>query len=157
MSLHRIRPFGERDLVELEDLCREHAEYERAVRVDRSDRGARLGELLASEDVRCWVVEGEGELGGFASAMLERSTWDAASFLHLDCLYLRPAYRGRGLGSDLMGEVAAAAEELGALNVQWQTPAWNQGAARFYERLGATSAPKLRFTLSREQFGRLAP
>jgi hypothetical protein len=31
--------------------------------------------------------------------------------------------------------------------VQWQTPAWNEGAIRFYDRIGAVSKEKLRFFL----------
>ena len=29
--------------------------------------------------------------------------------------------------------------------IEWQTPQWNAAAARFYERLGAVAAPKLRY------------
>ncbi len=66
----------------------------------------------------------------------------------MDGLYLRPAYRGGGLGRRLFQRVAQAAVELGAVKVKWQTPAWNVDASRFYERLGATSQEKIRFTLS---------
>lgn len=90
-------------------------------------------------------------LAGFASARLELSTWDAGRYLHLDCIYLRPNDRGGGLGRELIAEVARAAVELGAVNLQWQTPSWNEGAVRFYRRLGASAVEKLRFTLSPEQ------
>jgi len=148
---NRLRPLEQSDLPELADLCHEHAEYERAS-WNEYDRVARLTSLfLTSDDARCWVVEGDGELAGFATATMERSTWDADCYLHLDCLYLRTAYRGGGLGRRLIAEVALLAVELGAVNLQWQTPAWNEEAARFYYRLGATSAEKLRFTLSPEK------
>ncbi|MGP3950192.1 hypothetical protein [Streptomyces sp. 7N604] len=41
----------------------------------------------------------------------------------------------------------AEARGLGLTEVQWQTPAWNEGAARFYERLGARAKEKLRYSL----------
>ncbi len=150
------RPIGERDLDELVDLCREHAAYERAAFVERADHARALGALLAAEDAFAWVVEGTGELAGFATAFLERSTWDAARFLHMDCLYLRPAYRGRGLGRRLMGEVARTARERGAVNLQWQTPVWNEGAVRFYRRLGGGDAEKQRFTVAGDALEALA-
>jgi len=31
--------------------------------------------------------------------------------------------------------------------IQWQTPDWNENAARFYLREGASMLPKARFTL----------
>lgn len=150
-----MRALERGDLGGLVELCREHARYERASWSDH-EREQKLEALfLGSGSARCWVVEAPDELAGFASANLELSTWDAGHYLHLDCLYLRAAYRGEGLGQALMEHVARAALELGAVNLQWQTPVWNDGAARFYERLGAGAAEKLRFTLSPEACARL--
>lgn len=146
-----IRRLEERDLIEFVQLCREHADYEQSVWVERDRLVALRTLLLSSDQTPCWIVEAPGELGGFAAAALERSTWDAGHYLHLDGIYLRPNYRGRGLGRRLMAVVASAATGLRAINLQWQTPIWNSGAARFYERLGAVAKEKLRFTLSAQQ------
>jgi GNAT superfamily N-acetyltransferase len=88
-----------------------------------------------------------GERVGYASWSLEASTWQAAEYAHLDCLYLREATRGRGAGRLLMGAVEAEARSAGAGELQWQTPAWNEGAIRFYRRTGARDDAKARFTL----------
>ena len=98
----QIRPLERRDLAELVQLCREHAEYERA-RWSEHRREPGLAELLLESDTAwCLIVEAPDELAGFASAALELSTWEAQRYLHLDCLYLRPAYRNRGLGRELV-------------------------------------------------------
>lgn len=166
MSDVRIRRLEEPDLVELAQLCAEHAAYERAPRPAALEDDAgpeRLGELLLRRaHALCLVValprEGpaRSRLGGFASAFLENSTWDAGRYLHLDCLYLREPYRGRGLGRRLMQSIARAAVGLEAVHLQWQTPAWNEAAARFYGRLGAGSQAKLRFTLDADATAALA-
>ncbi|MCY0934063.1 GNAT family N-acetyltransferase [Streptomyces sp. H34-S4] len=65
----------------------------------------------------------------------------------MDCLYLTEEARGHGLGAALMDEVAALARGLGLGHVEWQTPDWNEGAIRFYDRLRATGKPKLRYAL----------
>lgn len=132
-------------------LCRELAAYERA-RWEAYDRVAALEALfLGSSDAWCWVLDSVDEtergLCGFASAFVERSTWAARPFLHMDCLFLRAGARGRGLGLALVGAVTAKAVELGVREVQWQTPAWNDSASRFYDRLGAQPAEKVRYTL----------
>ncbi|MCH9650601.1 MAG: GNAT family N-acetyltransferase [Deltaproteobacteria bacterium] len=143
-----VRRLEEKDLPELVELCREHAAFEQAPWVEK-ERLAGLRDLfLTSDDSRCWVLDAPDELAGFASASLELATWDAQRYLHLDCLYLREAYRGQGLGLALVERVAQAALEMGAVNLQWQTPEWNDGAERFYRRLGAVPQRKLRFTLS---------
>ena len=136
-------------------MCREHADYERAPFADR-ERTEALGSLLLDDPrVAAWVVEGENELAGFATVSLELSTWDAARYLHLDCLYLRPNYRGEKLGDALMRTAAAFALEHDAVNLQWQTPNRNRHAMRFYRSLGATNTAKERFTMSREACRRL--
>ncbi len=151
----RIRPLERGDLPELVTLCREHADFERASWSDHEREPELKTLLLDSDDAHCLVVEAPGELAGFASASLELSTWDARRYLHLDCLYLRAPYRSQGLGRTLVEHVARLALALGAVNLQWQTPIWNDDAARFYERLGARSTQKLRFTLDRASCSRL--
>ena len=42
----------------------------------------------------------------------------------------------------------AFATAQGLAQVQWQTPAWNRDAVRFYERLGAVGTDKMRFSLA---------
>ena len=37
--------------------------------------------------------------------------------------------------------------QMGCANLQWQTPAWNEAAIRFYDRLGAGRLAKQRYTL----------
>ena len=151
----RVRPLEKQDLPELVRLCREHADFERAAWSEHEREASLEALLIASDSAWCWVVEVAGQLAGFASACLELSTWDARRYLHLDCLYLRADYRDQGWGRGLIERVAATALEQGAVNLQWQTPIWNDGAARFYDRLGARSAEKLRFTLDRDACTRL--
>lgn len=92
-----------------------------------------------------WVAESRTGLLGYAAATLEFSTWQAAEYLHLDCLFLRESARGAGLGQRLLTAVAACAEGLDVMEMQWQTPAWNENARRFYRRLGAQETDKTRF------------
>ena len=47
----------------------------------------------------------------------------------------------------MMAAVRQRAQMLGCEAMQWQTPVWNEGAIRFYDRLGATRLAKQRYTL----------
>ena len=96
----------------------------------------------------CWVAERGGDLLGYATATREFSTWQAGYYLHMDCLYLKPEARNLGLGEQLAARLARDAVELQCKGMQWQTPADNVHAARFYRRIGAQSKDKLRFYLS---------
>lgn len=143
-----ICPVRERDLPHLSELIREHARYEQAGAL-RPDLDTALPAMLFSASPRLHVllaIRGEA-LIGYASWSMEASTWQAAVYAHLDCLYLRDTDRGRGTGRELMRAVEDAAHAGGARELQWQTPEWNDGAIRFYRRTGAVDALKARFTL----------
>jgi GNAT superfamily N-acetyltransferase len=141
-----IRAASPGDMDALIELCAEHATYEEAP-YDPQGKATCLAHALFATPARlhAWVVELRGRLVGYATAIQEFSTWDATSFLHLDCLYLREEARGAGLGRQLVLEIASLARHLGCINVQWQTPEWNERTIRFYQRLGAIGKQKVRF------------
>ncbi|WTW93050.1 GNAT family N-acetyltransferase [Streptomycetaceae bacterium NBC_01309] len=148
-EVRRARPD---DLPRIVELMREHAAYEKAA-PPAPDVADRLGPLLfgAAEQPRlhCVVARlADGEVIGYATCSAEVSTWDAREYLHMDCLFLRDGTRGHGLGRQLFDAVVAVARDLGLTEVQWQTPVWNQGAVRFYNRLGGGAKEKLRYTLT---------
>ncbi|MET8507052.1 GNAT family N-acetyltransferase [Streptomyces sp. NPDC004787] len=144
-----VRPARPEDLPRVAELAAEHAAYEKAA-PPRPDLAEALGPLLfgAPEPrLRCLVAElPDGSLAGYATCAPEVSTWAAAEYLHMDCLYLTESARGHGLGALLMSAVRAEARALGLAHVEWQTPDWNTSAMRFYARLGATPKPKARYT-----------
>ena len=143
-----IRPFQPDDLQAVLDLCGEHALFERAG-FDRACCAAGLGAALAGPAPRllCRVAEVGGAVVGYATASIDFSTWRAREFMHMDCLYVRQAYRGRGIGVRLLVALRDAAVARGIDEMQWQTPDWNHDAARFYRRLGASEAGRLRYRL----------
>lgn len=138
------------DLPRLVELMREHIAYEKSA-PRPPGLAERLGPQLFAEDARMWVLLAgtpDGDVAGYAACSAEFSFWDAHHYLHLDCLYLAEDARGHGLGAALMDGVRELARELGLGQVQWQTPDWNEGAIRFYDRLGATGLSKRRYGLS---------
>ena len=142
-----IRSAGGDDLPALLPLCVEHAAYERIGHaLDRGSEALAAALDASPPRVHAWLAWHGGEAIGYATATIDFSTLDAAPFLHMDCLYVRAAWRGFGIGERLFDTLAAFADASACASMQWQTPAWNERAARFYGRLGATELPKRRFT-----------
>lgn len=137
------------DVAELVGLMRDHAEYERAA-PPPADLAERLPRVLFGETSRvvAFVAEQSGRLLGYATCSTEISTWEAAEFLHLDCLYLSGDSRGAGTGRLLVDAVIDEARDRGLGELRWQTPEWNVDAQRFYNRLGATSVTKRSYSLA---------
>ncbi len=146
MTLHAlIRVVQPDDLNALVELCAAHAAYERAP-YDPANKAPRLAADLFATRPKLYglVVEQEGSLVGYATYMRQYATWDAADYIYLDCLYLKPEARGMGLGRQLMQRIQQEGRKLGCTLIQWQTPDFNTRAIQFYTRLGATSKAKER-------------
>ncbi|MEU8519261.1 GNAT family N-acetyltransferase [Streptomyces sp. NBC_01216] len=150
MSAPRVRHATPEDLERVAELAAEHAAYEKSA-PPAPGLADRLTPLLFGPGptrLRCLVAElPDGTLAGYATCSPVLSTWDAAEYLHMDCLYLSAAHRGMGLGPLFVAALREEARTLGLTEIQWQTPAWNEGAIRFYDRLGATAREKLRYFL----------
>jgi GNAT superfamily N-acetyltransferase len=102
----------------------------------------RWRDLLARPDVVVFLAfQGEATVG-YASATRQLHLWSGHDVLALDDLYVRAAARSRGVGAQLMRTVATYAEPESLL-IRWTLYETNDGAHRFYERLGATVNPKL--------------
>lgn len=143
-----IRQAEERDLEEILALMGEHAEFEQASFSSRH-KIVKLGKALFDQPAKlhCWVVKQGGNLTGYVSFTFDFSTWDAEDFMYMDCLYLREGSRGKGIGAVILERLKQVARERNCINIQWQTPAFNEPAIRFYEKNNAVSKSKARFTL----------
>lgn len=141
-----IRKVETQDLLALVELCRKHAEYEQA-EYDSATKQELLSSALFDTPPKlyCWVVEHNKQLVGYTSYTFDFSTWDAATFLYLDCLYLEPSCRGLGIGEEIMYRLKQVAQHNNCVNIQWQTPYFNTGAIKFYKRIGGVGKEKVRF------------
>ena len=141
-----IREVKKEDLDQLVELCALHAAHEKCTYDPRGKDKMLLKHLFhESNDIQCIIVENQEKLLGYATFTRQFSTWDAAYYVYLDCIYLREEARGKGIGRKLMEYVNAFTKRTGSTHVQWQTPSFNEDAIQFYKRLGATSKSKERF------------
>ena len=72
--------------------------------------------------------------------------WTYKSFravkgLYLEDLYVKPAYRGRGLGRQFLARLAEKARAAHGL-MEWRVLDWNKPAIAFYDGLGARLVPE---------------
>lgn len=143
-----LRPCMPVDLEKLMILIAKHAEFEKAVFTSAGKKECLELALFGEHaPLNCIVAEVAGEVIGYATYTFDYSTWDAAWFIHLDCLYLEDDYRSYGIGQLLIEKVKTAGKARGCVNMQWQTPDFNERAIKFYKRIGGTGKNKVRFTL----------
>lgn len=149
MPDYQIRKACPSDIGAIIKLCEDHAKYEGAD-YDKTGKAGRLSDYLFNESslISCLVAVVDEQIKGYATFMPEFSTWDAAYYLHMDCLYLKPEVRGWGLGKEIMILIREEAKSAGYVNIQWQTPTDNTKAIVFYKKIGAIPKDKVRFYLN---------
>lgn len=151
----RIVPATERDTVAILTLIRELAAYERIEHemsaTEDDIREALFGEWPSAEVVLAYV---DTDLAGYALFFHNFSTLLGRKGLYLEDVFVRPAFRGRGVGRRLLSHLARVAVERRCGRMEWFVLDWNESAIRFYRSLGAT--PMDEWTVYRLTGDRLA-
>ena len=133
-----IRPATADDVPLIRALIGELAEYERladaAVATDDDLRAQLFGAQPAAEVL---IGEVDGEAAGFALFFHNFSTFLGKRGLYLEDLFVRPAFRGTGLGKHLMAALARIAVQRDCGRFEWSVLDWNAPAIGFYRRIGA--------------------
>jgi GNAT superfamily N-acetyltransferase len=134
-SIRAARPADAELLV---NLVRELAVYEKLEQHARATpddfRKHLFGPHAAAEAA---VAEVEGEPAGFALWFSTFSTFRGQPGLYLEDIFVKPVYRGRGIGKGLLASVAKRAVERGCGRLEWSVLDWNTPAIGFYRSLGA--------------------
>jgi GNAT superfamily N-acetyltransferase len=68
---------------------------------------------------------------------LNYSTWQGEYGIYLEDLYVRPQFRGHGLGKSLLKELAKICTARGYPRFQWWVLHWNEQALDVYKSIGA--------------------
>ncbi len=133
-----VRPATEADVPALLAFIRELAEYEKLTNeVSATEEQLRSTLFGPRPFAEALIVCVDDEPVGFALFFHNYSTFLARPGVYLEDLFVRPAFRGRGLGKLLLTTVARLAIERGCGRYEWTVLDWNTPSIRFYESLGA--------------------
>ena len=134
-----IRPGTSSDVQLILQLIRELADYERAPQAVTATEADLLRDGFGSDPkFHVVIAEWEGKPAGFALYFYNYSTWLGRPGLYLEDLFVRPEFRGRGIGKQLLVHLVQLAVQENCGRFQWQVLDWNTPSLKFYESLGAT-------------------
>jgi GNAT superfamily N-acetyltransferase len=140
-----IRPAEPADVADIVGLIHGLAEFEKLTHLvqvtPESLRPHLFGDKPVAEAI---VAERAGRVVAFALFFTNFSTFLAKPGLYLEDLFVEPGQRGQGIGQALLEHLARLAASRGYGRFEWSVLDWNQGAIRFYERMGATVMPDWR-------------
>jgi fructose-1,6-bisphosphatase/inositol monophosphatase family enzyme/GNAT superfamily N-acetyltransferase len=95
-----------------------------------------LATLLRRSDARVVVAECDGSIAGFAEIQARPTSIGDAYEAWLGALAVAPEFRGRGVGSALLGAVDEAARALGCSRIELESSEWRDEAHAFYRERG---------------------
>jgi diamine N-acetyltransferase len=137
MSL-AIRAAAPADSTLIFDLVRELADYEKlAGEVDATPEAIAAALFSAQPRLFCDIAEWAGEPAGFAVWFLNFSTFRGRHGLYVEVLFVRPAFRGKGIGKALMARLAKRCVDDGLTRFEWAVLDWNALSIDFYRSIGA--------------------
>ena len=128
----------EKDIPIIFSFIKELAEYEKL-----------LGEVKVTEETLRENLFGKRRYAEIIIAELDKAPVGQALFFHnfstflgkpgiyLEDLYVKPEFRGKGIGKALLKKVIEIAKERDCGRVEWVVLDWNKPAIEFYKKLGA--------------------
>ncbi len=134
-----VRPATEADVPLILSFIRELAEYERLshelVVTEEALRESLFGERRFAEVVLGYLGV---DPAGFALFFHNFSTFLGKPGIYLEDLYVKPEFRGAGIGRALLVHLAKLARERGCGRLEWSVLDWNEPAIGFYRGIGAS-------------------
>jgi ribosomal protein S18 acetylase RimI-like enzyme len=121
--LYRIyKPADFAELYGVEELC-----FQPPFRFGRTY----MRQILAHSNTAAWIAEENGRIAGFAVVEWGRCAGEIRAYVQT--IEVAPAYRGRGVGGDLLRRLEGSAREASANSIWLHVDAENDKAVRFYE------------------------
>lgn len=134
LEIRTARPGDEDEIVA---MIHELAAFERAPE-QCTVTAAQITAALFAPDApaRCLIAGDDGGVAAMALWFRTFSTWDGVAGIHLEDLYVRPAFRRRGLARRLLATLARECVERGYSRLGWAVLDWNTDAIALYDEVG---------------------
>lgn len=121
-------------------LINELAEYEKLLAEVEITELQLYAALFGSETfAEVLIAEFESEISGYALYFKNFSTFKGKPGIYLEDLFVKPDFRGKGIGKALFESIIKTAKEKNYGRVEWSVLNWNQPAINFYEARGAAA------------------
>lgn len=121
---------------------------ESACELDRERAGEAFATLLADGRLgQAWLGEVDRTPAGYLVASFVYAMQYGGTTAIVDDLFVRPAFRGRGLGTALVAVAREACTDLGATALSVEVSPENETAQAVYRRAGFTTADRRLMTL----------
>lgn len=137
MSEVTFRFAEERDSALVLEFIRALARYEKMEGLVVSDEVTLKDQLFARKNAEVIFAMVDGTEVGFAFFFHNFSTFLGRAGLYLEDLFVKPEWRGRGIGTKMFRQLARICKERGYGRFEWWCLDWNEPSIGFYKSMGA--------------------
>jgi GNAT superfamily N-acetyltransferase len=134
----KIRKAEKKDISSILSMIKELAEFEQLLhKVQTTEEN--LKEVIFNENkfVEVLIAEYDNKICGQTIFFKNFSTFVGKPGYYIEDLYVKPEYRGKGIGKALLDAVINKAKENNFGRVEWVVLDWNNSAIEFYKNRGA--------------------
>jgi GNAT superfamily N-acetyltransferase len=152
-----IRFAEEKDVPTLLAMIRELAAYEKLLDKVEVTEQVLLDSIFRRRVIEALVAEQDGRPSGYALFFNNFSSFVGKAGIFVEDIYVKPEFRGSGLGKQLFAFIASVAMDRGYSRIDWTCLDWNKSSIAFYKKLGAKPLGEwITFRLAGESIQKLA-
>ncbi|EAT99777.2 GNAT family N-acetyltransferase [Campylobacter curvus] len=153
----QIRPANIADTHAIIALIKELAEYEKMPDEVKINEEIFKRHIFENRYANALLAEADGQIVGYAIYFHSFSTWLGRAGIHLEDLYVKQEFRGRGAGLAMIKRLVEICEDEGFGRLEWECLDWNEPSIKFYENLGAKrQSGWLKFRLTKDEIAQIA-
>jgi GNAT superfamily N-acetyltransferase len=131
-----LRFAEEKDAALILEFIRGLAEYEHLLDKVEADEAGLRKYIFAEKTVEVIIGEYDGKPAGFALFFHNFSTFLGRPGIYIEDLFVKPEFRGKGLGKIIFSFLARLALERNCGRLEWACLNWNEPSIQFYKSQG---------------------
>jgi len=119
------------------NFIRELAEYEHLTHLVEVDEMTLKKYIFKDKLIKVIIAEYDNKPAGFTLYFHNFSTFLGRPGIYIEDLYVKPEFRGKGLGKHLFSYLAKLVHKRGYGRLEWACLNWNEPSIKFYKSRGA--------------------
>ncbi|MGL4569906.1 MAG: GNAT family N-acetyltransferase [Clostridium sp.] len=133
----RLRKTVREDASLVLELIKEIAVYENMLDEVVATEDSIVESIFEKREAEVLIAEVDGKEVGYVLYFFNFSTFIGKSGFYLEDIYIKPEYRGRGIGKEIFRVIANIAYNAKCERMEWSCLNWNAPSIEFYKSMGA--------------------
>lgn len=127
----------EKDIPVILDFIKQIATYEKMLDKVIATEESLKESIFENNRAKALLIEFNNKVIGYIVYFFNYSTFVGREGLYIEDIYIKPEYRGQGLGKKCFKFLVKIAKKYKCQRVEWTCLDWNEPSLKFYKSIGA--------------------